>query len=106
MGKICLETVLMAPTGGAPRAVLRGSQGGEDNEVREAKKWLNELERVDALQVAAKRWRAIKLRRDGREMRMQDWRGFRGQYVLQRRNFEDWNEGDAQSWLLNRLPDA
>ena len=32
---------------------------------KEAKKWLNEQERVDALQVAAKRWKSIKLQHDG-----------------------------------------
>ena len=33
---------------------------------KEAKKWLNQQEQVDALQVGAKRWRAIKLQHDGR----------------------------------------
>ena len=44
--------------------------------LKEAKKWLTEQERVDAPQVAAKRWRAIKLRHDGREIRLRDWRDF------------------------------
>ena len=73
---------------------------------KEAKKWLNEHERVDAPQVATKRWRAIKLQRDGREICLRDWRDFRGQYVLFRRNVEDWNEVDEQSGLLNLLLDA
>ena len=34
--------------------------------LKEAKKWLNEQERVDAPQVAAKRWKSIKLQHDGR----------------------------------------
>ena len=39
---------------------------GKLTTLREAKKWLNEQERVDTLQVAAKRWRAIKLLNDGK----------------------------------------
>ena len=46
--------------------------------LKEAKKWLNEQERVDAPQVAAKRWEAIKLQHDGREIRLRDGPDFRG----------------------------
>ena len=56
---------------------------------KEGKEWLNEQERVDALQLAAKRWRAIKLQHDGREIRLRNWLDFRGQYVRFRRNLED-----------------
>ena len=79
---------------------------GEITTLKEARKWLNEQERVDAPQVAAKRWRAIKLHHDGWEIHLRDWWDFRGQYVLLCRNVEDWNEGDEQSHLLNLLPDA
>ena len=61
---------------------------------------------MDAPQVAAKRWRAIKLQHDGRDIRLRDWRDFRGQYTLFRRNVEDWNEGDEQARLLSMLPEA
>ena len=74
--------------------------------LKQARKWLNEQERVDAPQVAAKRWKAIKLQHDGREIRLRDWRDFRGQYTLFRRNVEDWNEGDEQARLLSMLPEA
>ena len=86
---------------------------GKIKTLKEAKKWLNEQERVDAPQVAffffalngaflwlarpqvaAKRWKSIKLQHDGREIRLRDWRDFRGQYTLFRRNVEDWNEGE------------
>ena len=96
----------MAPAGGAPRAILCGDQVGEIKTLKEAKKWLNEQERVDAPQVAAALWRATKLQHDGREIRLRDWRGFRGQYTLFRRNVEDWNEGDEQARLLSMLPEA
>ena len=79
---------------------------GKMKTLKEAKKWLNEQERVDAPQVAAKWWRAIKLQHDGREIRLRDWRDFRGQYTLFRRNVEDWNEGDEQARLLSMLPEA
>ena len=98
--------VQVAPAGSAPRAILRGDQGGENKETKEAKKWLNERERVDAPHVAAKPWRAIKLQHDGREIRLRDWRDFWGQYTLFRRNVEDWNEGDEQARLLSMLPEA
>ena len=62
---------------------------GKIKTLKEAKKWLNEQERVDAPQVAANRWRAIKLQHDGREIRSPDWRDFRGQYTLYRRKVED-----------------
>ena len=62
---------------------------GKINTLKEAKRGLNEQERVDARQVAAKRERAIKLQHDGREPRLRDWRDFRGQYVLLRRNMEN-----------------
>ena len=39
---------------------------GKIKTLKEAKKWLNEQERVDAPQVAAKRWKSIKLQHDGR----------------------------------------
>ena len=74
--------------------------------LKEAKTWLNEQERVDAPQVAAKRWKAIKLQHDGRKIRLRDWRDFRGQYTLFRRNVEDWNEGDEHARLLSMLPEA
>ena len=77
---------------------------GKIKTLKEAKKWLNEQERVDAPQVAAKRWRAIKLQHDGREIRLRGWRDLRGQYTLFRRNVEDWNEGDEQARLLSMLP--
>ena len=79
---------------------------GKIKTLKEAKKWLNEQERVDAPQVAAKRWRAIKLQHYGREIRLRNWRDFRGQYTLFRRNVEDWNEGDEQARLLSMLPEA
>ena len=55
---------------------------GKINTLKEAKKWLNKQERVDAPQVAAKRWRAIKLQHDGQKIRLRDWQDFRGQYTL------------------------
>ena len=61
---------------------------------------------MDAPQVAAKRWKSIKLEHDGREIRLRDWRDFRGKYTLYRRNVEDWNEGDEQAHLLSMLPEA
>ena len=59
---------------------------------------------MDAPQVAAKRWKSIK--HDGREIRLRDWRDFRGQYTLFRRNVEDWKGGDEQARLLSMLPEA
>ena len=56
--------------------------------------------------MAAKRWKAIKLQHDGPEIRLRDWRDFRGQYTVFRRNVEDWNEGDEQASLLSMLPEA
>ena len=79
---------------------------GKIKTLKEAKKWLNEHERVDAPQVAAKRWKSIKLQHDGREIDLRDWRHFWGQYTLFRRNVEDWNEGDEQARLLSVLPEA
>ena len=79
---------------------------GRITTLKKAKKWLNEQERVDAPQVAAKRSRATKPQHDGREIHLRDWRDFRGQYVLLRRNVEDWMGADVQSRLLNLLPDA
>ena len=79
---------------------------GKIKTLKEAKKWLNEQELVDAPQVAAKRWKVIKLQHDGREIRLRDWRDFQGQYTLFRRNVEDWNEGDQQARLLSMLPEA
>ena len=85
---------------------LVAAKEGKITTLKEARNWLNEQERMDAPQLAAKRWRALKLQLDGREIRLRDRRHFRGQYVLLRRNVEDWNEGDEQSRLLNLLPDA
>ena len=55
---------------------------GKIKTLKEAKKGLNEQERLDFPQVAAKQWRAIKLQHDGREIRLRDWGDFRGQYTL------------------------
>ena len=79
---------------------------GKIKTLKEAKKWLNEQERVDAPQVAAKRWKAIKLQHDGQEIRLRVSRDFWGQYTLFRPNVEDWNEGDEQACLLSMLPEA
>ena len=78
---------------------------GKIKTLKEDKKWLNEQERVDAQQMAAKRWKAIRLQHDGREIRLRDWRDFRGQYTLFCRNVDDWNEGDEQARLLSMLPE-
>ena len=43
---------------------------GKIKTLKEARKWLNEEERVDDPQVAAKQWKAIKLQHDGREIRL------------------------------------
>ena len=45
---------------------------GKIKTLKEAKKSLNERERVNAPQVAAKRWKAIKLQHDGGEIRLRD----------------------------------
>ena len=57
---------------------------GKIKSLRDTKTWLNEQERVDAPQVAAKRWRAIKLNHDGKDIHLCNWRDFRWQYVLKR----------------------
>ena len=62
---------------------------GKMKTLKEAKKWLNEQERVDVPQVGANQWKAIKLQHDGREVRLRDWRDFWGQYTLFCRNVED-----------------
>ena len=79
---------------------------GKVRTLGDAKKWLNEQERVEAPHVPTKRWRAIKLQYVGKDIRLREWREFRGQYVMYRRNVEDQNEGDEQSRLLNLLQDA
>ena len=61
---------------------------------------------MDAPQVAAKRWKSIKLQHDGRKIRLRDWGDFRGQHTPFCRNVEDWNEGDEQARLLSMLPEA
>ena len=72
--------------------------------LKEAKNCPNEPERLDARRSPLRG--AIKLQYDGRGIWLRDWREVRGQYVLLRRNVEDWTEGDEQSRLLNLLPDA
>ena len=62
---------------------------GKVTTLLEPRKWLHEQERMYAPQVAAKRWRAIKLQHDGREICLRDWRDLRGQYVLFCQNVED-----------------
>ena len=62
---------------------------GKIRTLKVAKKRLNEQERVDALQDAAKRWRAVKLQHDGRKIRLRDWLDFRGQCALFCWNVED-----------------
>ena len=79
---------------------------GQIKTLKEAKKWLNGQDRVGAPQVAAKRSKAIKLQQHRQEIRLRNWRDFRGQYTLFRRNVEDWNEGDKQARLLSMLPEA
>ena len=79
---------------------------GRIKTLKETKEWLNDQERVDAPQVAAKLWKSIKLQHDGREIRLRDWRDFQGHYTLLRRNVEDGNEGDEQARLLSMLPEA
>ena len=51
---------------------------GKIKTLKEAKKWLNEQERVDTPQVSAKRWKAINLQHDGREIRLRDSQDFGG----------------------------
>ena len=59
------------PAGSARRAITSWRpRRGKSRTLKDAKKWLNEQERVDAPQVAAKRWKSIKLELDGREIRL------------------------------------
>ena len=44
---------------------------------------------MDAPQVAARRRRAIELQHDGKEIHLQEWRDFPGQYVLPRRTVQE-----------------
>ena len=81
-------------------------KGGKITTLKEPKGGLNGQERVDAPQGAAKRWRAMKPQHDGREIRVPDWRDFRGHYILFRRNMEDLNEGDEQSGLCKLPPQS
>ena len=62
---------------------------GKNATLKKAMKWLNDQERMNAPQIAAKRRIVIKLQHDGRELRLRDWRDFRGQYLLLRRNMQD-----------------
>ena len=80
--RYCLPEVLQ-------ELYFMATKEGKITTLKEAKKWLNEQERVDAPQVAAKWWKAIKLQHDGREIRLQDWRDFQGQNTLFRRNVKD-----------------
>ena len=64
----------MASAGGSPRAVLVAAEKKKITTLKKANKWLYKQERVDAPQVAAKGWRAIKLQHDGQEIRLRDWR--------------------------------
>ena len=52
---------------------------GKITTLKETKQWLKEQERVDAPQVGAKRWRAIKPQHDGREISLRDRLDFGGQ---------------------------
>ena len=74
--------------------------------LKDAQKWLKEQEQVDAPQADAKGLTAMKRQHDGRETHLRDWRDFRGQYFLLRRNVEDEKKGDEQSRLVNLFPDA
>ena len=62
---------------------------GDDYNPNRGQEVAQKQERVEAPQVAAKGWRAIKLQHDGQEIRLPDWRDLRGQYVLLRRSVED-----------------
>ena len=79
---------------------------GKLTTLKNAKTWLNGEERVDAMQVAAKRWKASKLPHDGKVICLRKWPESRGQHALFCRKVEDCNEGDEQSRQLNLLPDA
>ena len=97
--RYCLPEVLQ-------ELYFMATKEGKIKTLKEAKTWLNEQERVDTPQVAAKRLKSINVQHDGREIRLRDWRDFRGQYTLFCRNVEDWNEGDEQARLLSMLPEA
>ena len=56
---------------------------GKIKTLKDGKRWFNEQERVDAPQVAAKRWRAIKPQHAGKDIRLREWRDSQGQYMVQ-----------------------
>ena len=72
------------------------AKGGEIKTLKDVKKWLNQKEPVDAPQVVAKRWRAVTLQHDGRDICLREWRDFRGQYVLFPWNMEDWRLDECE----------
>ena len=79
---------------------------GKVTTLKDAKEGLNEEGQLYAPQVAAKRCRAIRLQHDGKDIRLQQRRDFRGGYILFCQNVEDWKEGHEQPRLLNLFPDA
>ena len=80
---------------------------GRIKTLKEAKKWLNEQERVDAPQVAAKRWKSIKLEHDGREIRLPRLARLpREIHPLPPQRGRIGTRVDEQARLLSMLPEA
>ena len=79
---------------------------GKIKTLKDAKRWLNEQEQMEAPLHFAKMWKSIQLQHGGKEICLGEWRDFGGKYLLHRRNVENWNEGDQQSRLLHLFSDA
>ena len=85
---------------------LQDLADGKIKGYKQAKKWLEREERVDAPEQASKLWKAVTLVHNGNDILLYDWRDFQREYYLQRSKVEDWNEKYECRHIMNLFPSS
>ena len=85
---------------------LQDVADGKIKGYKQAKKWLEREERVDAPEQASRIEKAVTLVQNGNDIFLYDWRNFQREYYLERSKVEDWNESDECRRIISLFPSS
>ena len=85
---------------------LQDLADGKIKGYKQAKKWLEREERVDAPEQVSKLWKAVTLVHNGNDIFLYDWRDYQREYYLERSKVEDWYENDECRRIMNLFPSS
>ncbi len=86
------------------RLYIKDERDGKIHDYASSLAWLEEMERIDAPELALKRWHDVKLVHNNVDVALLEWKDFLRDYFLYRDRVEDWNESHEVGRLISMLP--